>query len=35
MLSSPEWWFGLAIALSGGALLTYGCVLMARAYGFP
>jgi hypothetical protein len=32
MLSSPEWWFGLAIALSGGALMTYGIVLMVKAY---
>lgn len=33
MINSPEWWFGTAIALSGGALLIYGCLIMAKAYG--
>jgi hypothetical protein len=35
MTNSPEWWFGLAIFLSGGAVMVYGGWLMGKAYGLP
>jgi hypothetical protein len=33
MIGDPQWWFGLAIFASGGALMVFGGLLMAKAYG--
>jgi len=35
MIYVPEWWFGLAIFLSGGGVMVYGGLLMANAYLQP